>query len=147
MAEDRTNTSSSLCDNPRDLLYLGLNRVLDHSSVRRCQRRVLHRGASQPITSCTQSTLHETTIDSVLLPYRLLPETFVVKLPLKRNDSKHVRTTATAPEIATTFLPEALLVWAVSVGDEAVLLDVMLAQLEVALLGIVALADNVKSEH
>lgn len=43
------------------------------------------------------------------------------------------------------FFPAALL--AVAVGDEAGVLAVTLAQLEVALLGTVALAERVKSAH
>jgi len=43
------------------------------------------------------------------------------------------------------FFPAALL--AVAVGDEAVVLAVTLVQVEVASLGIVALADSVKSAH
>jgi hypothetical protein len=84
------------------------------------------------------TTFSETTIDSS-------HHDFHRELAPQRNDTRPAKTTAATPEIVAILLPAALL--AVAVGDEVVVLAVILVQLEVALPGTVALADSVKSAH
>lgn len=61
------------------------------------------------------------------------------------SNASPVNTTAAKLDIATMFFPAALL--AVAVGDEAATLDVIFVQVDVAPLGTVTFADNVKSAH